>query len=89
MSHFYPFSAHRVHYVSLRNTCVAFSLRLHCPQPFDPSSPDAEASLDIQYMASVMQGDTAWYWTEADWQYEFVQHVASLPDASVPKVRPL
>jgi hypothetical protein len=32
--------------------------------PFDPSSPDAEATLDTQYMGGVSAGNDQWYWTE-------------------------
>lgn len=42
----------------------------HTVGPFDPSSPDPEATLDTQYIGGLGQGSAMWYWTEADWQYE-------------------
>ncbi len=54
--------------------------------PYDGASPDAEASLDTQYIGAVAYGGTQWYWTEEDWQLEFVQGLAKLPDSGVPNV---
>jgi tripeptidyl-peptidase-1 len=54
--------------------------------PSSPSGGDLEATLDVQYMGAVAQGADAWYWTEADWQYEWVEHLAATPDAGVPQV---
>ena len=39
--------------------------------PYTPNNPDLEATLDVQYMGSIAQGADEWYWTEADWQYEW------------------
>lgn len=36
--------------------------------PYDGANPDAEASLDTQYIGAVSHGGTQWYWTEEDWQ---------------------
>lgn len=58
----------------------------HTIGPYDGGSPDAEASLDFQYMGAVAQEGDMWYWTEGDWMYEYVQHIASLPDTGVPSV---
>jgi len=44
---------------------------------------DTEATLDEEYIANVGLGNTQWYWTEADWMYEWVEALkaaASLPD---------
>lgn len=27
----------------------------------------AESALDVQYLSAIGQGNTEWYWTEADW----------------------
>ena len=54
--------------------------------PSSPSGGDLEATLDVQYMGAIAQGADAWYWTEQDWQYEWVEHLAATPDAGVPQV---
>jgi len=54
--------------------------------PSSPGGGDLEATLDVQYMGAIAQGADAWYWTEADWQYEWVEHLAATPDAGVPQV---
>ena len=55
--------------------------------PHNASQPaDFEASLDEQYMGAVGTGNANWYWTEADWQYEFVEAVAAASDADVSQV---
>jgi hypothetical protein len=60
--------------------------------PYDGANPDAEASLDYQYMNAVSASGSAtsnnqpWYWTEADWMYEYTQALAALPDDKIPAV---
>ncbi len=44
--------------------------------PFQPGA-GAESALDEQYIVAMSPDFERWYWTEADWQYEFVQHVTS------------
>jgi tripeptidyl-peptidase-1 len=40
--------------------------------PFNANA-QAESTLDEQYLGAVGAGNTNWYWTVADWQYEFAQ----------------
>jgi tripeptidyl-peptidase I len=40
--------------------------------PYAPNA-QAESTLDEQYIGAVGEGNQNWYWTEADWQYEFGQ----------------
>lgn len=54
--------------------------------PYSPAQPDLEASLDEQYMGAIGTGNDNWYWTEPDWQYEFVEALAKAPDSGVPAV---
>lgn len=37
------------------------------------SGSDTEATLDEEYIGSVGIGNTQWYWTEADWMYEWTE----------------
>ena len=37
-------------------------------------------------MGAIGTGNDNWYWTEAQWQYEFVEAVAAAPDTAVPAV---
>jgi len=57
----------------------------HIIGPFAPD-PAAESTLDQQYIGSIGQGNTNWYWTEADWMYEFSQDLNSQPAAQLPSV---
>lgn len=54
--------------------------------PYDGSNPDAEASLDEQYIGGVGVGNDNWYWTEADWMYEYTEAMQKLPDTGLPQV---
>jgi hypothetical protein len=50
--------------------------------PFSPGG-DPESSLDIQYIASVGQGNTNWFYTQADWLYSFAvqfNNISTPPD---------
>lgn len=47
---------------------------------------DLEATLDAEFMGATGTGNSNWYWTEADWQYEWVEHLAATPDTGVPQV---
>jgi hypothetical protein len=47
------------------------------------SGSDTEATLDEEYIASVGDGNKQWYWTEADWIYEWseaLKAATALPD---------
>lgn len=52
--------------------------------PYDGSSPDTEATLDVQYITSIGQKQTNWYWTSENWMYQwshtFFNH-KDVPDA--------
>jgi tripeptidyl-peptidase-1 len=52
---------------------------------FDPE-PAAESALDVQYISAMGQGNTEWYWTEADWMYEFATSLSNLTTAQMPSV---
>jgi len=48
--------------------------------PYNPSSPDAEASLDVQYAAAIADNTTVWYWTVTGWLLDFSQAFFNTPD---------
>ena len=52
---------------------------------FNPGA-GAESALDEQYVVAMAPAASKWYWTEADWQYEFGTHVIATADNKVPKV---
>jgi tripeptidyl-peptidase-1 len=52
--------------------------------PFAPGA-GAESALDEQYVYGLSPDSSQWYWTEADWQFEFAQHVLSLPTNKLPQ----
>jgi tripeptidyl-peptidase-1 len=54
--------------------------------PFQPEEGAAESTLDEQYIGSVGQNNNNWYWTEADWLFEFGNDIANQPDAQLPNV---
>jgi tripeptidyl-peptidase-1 len=39
--------------------------------PFQPSQPDAESTLDVQYAFSIALNTTSWFWTVDGWMLEF------------------
>lgn len=39
--------------------------------PYDPSNPDGESTLDVQYAYSVALNSSAWFWTVDGWMLEF------------------
>lgn len=41
--------------------------------PYQPSVPDAEATLDVQYGSSIAINASVWYWTVDGWMLEFAQ----------------
>merc|ERR1712232_920951 len=52
--------------------------------PHDGSSPDTEATLDVQYIMSVGQKQVNWYWTSTEWMYQWSQNffnTKDVPDA--------
>lgn len=55
-------------------TTIAFT------ESFGPDTPpgmeiSVEASLDVQYIAAIGQGNTNWYWKEEQWMFDFVQNL--------------
>ncbi|SPQ96371.1 unnamed protein product (mitochondrion) [Plasmodiophora brassicae] len=52
--------------VAINTTAIS-----HTVGPFDSDYPDAEATLDVQYIASVGVDSTNWYWTADNWMYDF------------------
>eukprot|EP00747_Dinoflagellata_sp_TGD_P137215 gnl/TRDRNA2_/TRDRNA2_175650_c0_seq1.p1 gnl/TRDRNA2_/TRDRNA2_175650_c0~~gnl/TRDRNA2_/TRDRNA2_175650_c0_seq1.p1 ORF type:complete len:610 (-),score=150.65 gnl/TRDRNA2_/TRDRNA2_175650_c0_seq1:356-2185(-) len=52
--------------------------------PFSPQVPDTEATLDVQYITSVGQKQTNWYWTADNWMYTWANNfynAKEIPDA--------
>lgn len=43
----------------------------HVVGPFSGSDPDAESTLDVEYAGAIAQGTSLWFWTVADWMYDF------------------
>jgi len=39
--------------------------------PFNPSAPDGESTLDVQYAFAMGLNATTWFWTVDGWMYEF------------------
>lgn len=54
--------------------------------PFDQSNPQPESTLDIQYIGAVGTGNTNWYWTEAQWLYDFSESVLAAGANGTPDV---
>ena len=54
--------------------------------PCTGANPDAEASLDEQYMGAIGYGNNQTYWTDADWMYDWAQTLMATPDALLPNV---
>lgn len=48
--------------------------------------PAAESALDEQYLVAMSPLASKWYWTVADWQFEFANQVLSMTNAQVPSV---
>lgn len=53
--------------------------------PFAPGA-GAESALDEQYVYAMGSKNNQWYWTEADWLYEFGTDISNKPDSGMPKV---
>jgi subtilase family serine protease len=51
----------------------------HIVGPFDGSEPDAESTLDVQYGAAIALNSTVWFWTVADWMYDFATDFLNTP----------
>merc|ERR1719387_3220711 len=52
--------------------------------PYDGTSPDTEATLDVQYITSVGQKQVNWYWTAQNWMYTWSNkffNTKEVPDA--------
>lgn len=50
--------------------------------PFNPSSPDAESTLDVQYATAIADNTTVWFWTTTGWMLDFAQafyNTATIP----------
>lgn len=61
------------------DTTIAFTKSYGPPvQPSDPIG--LEASLDVQYIGAIGQGNTNWYWKESTWQYDFTQNLQAATD---------
>lgn len=45
--------------------------------PNDPQADLTEATLDIQYIASIGHGNTNWVWNSKDWMFEFATSLVS------------
>ena len=58
----------------------------HTTGPCTGTDPDAEASLDEQYMGAVGYGNEQWYWTDSDWMYDWTQTLMKTADAGLPQV---
>lgn len=56
--------------------------------PFAPGA-GAESALDEQYIYAMGPSNTQWYWTEADWLFEFGTDISNTPDGSLPQVMSL
>jgi len=41
--------------------------------PYNPTSPDAESTLDVQYAAAIADNTTIWFWTVTGWLLDFSQ----------------
>jgi len=52
---------------------------------FQPGA-GAESALDEQYIVAMSPDVSRWYWTEADWQFEFATTISSLPNGQFPNV---
>lgn len=51
--------------------------------PYNGETPDTEATLDVQYIMSVGEKQTDWYWTADNWMYQWSHNffnAASVPD---------
>ena len=45
--------------------------------PFQQNPPQAESTLDVQYIGSTGEGATNWYYTSSGWMYEFSEDFAA------------
>jgi len=65
------------------NTGASVSVAKHVGS-FDQTFPQAESTLDVEYLGSTGTGNTNWYWTESQWMYDFTTSALSgknpLPD---------
>jgi len=52
--------------------------------PYNPTTPDAESTLDVQYAAAIADNTTIWFWTVTGWLLDFSQ--AFFNAAQVPNV---
>jgi subtilase family serine protease len=48
--------------------------------PYSGTDPDAESTLDIQYGGAIAQGTGVWFWTVADWMYDFATDFLATPN---------
>jgi len=73
-------------YASLCDITVAPITPDHSVGPNNPNSPQLEASLDIEFVATINNAATSWFWLEdgQGWLYQYVNHFFSTTD--VPQV---
>lgn len=67
-----------------KQTDIAAERVVHTVGPYDGAQPDTEATLDVQYIMSVGQKQTDWYWTANNWMYQWSHNffnAESIPDA--------
>eukprot|EP01094_Clydonella_sp_ATCC50884_P006525 TRINITY_DN15749_c1_g1_i1.p1 TRINITY_DN15749_c1_g1~~TRINITY_DN15749_c1_g1_i1.p1 ORF type:complete len:601 (+),score=186.32 TRINITY_DN15749_c1_g1_i1:28-1830(+) len=66
------FAASDLTYFDSQNDLPATTVA-HIVGPYQPSIPDAEATLDVQYGSSIAINASVWYWTVDGWMLEFAQ----------------
>eukprot|EP01090_Pellita_catalonica_P004224 TRINITY_DN14062_c0_g1_i1.p1 TRINITY_DN14062_c0_g1~~TRINITY_DN14062_c0_g1_i1.p1 ORF type:complete len:593 (-),score=124.65 TRINITY_DN14062_c0_g1_i1:31-1809(-) len=52
----------------------------HVVGPYHGETPDAEASLDVQYATAIADGTDVWYWTTPGWLLDFTQNFFNAKD---------
>ena len=54
--------------------------------PYNPGYAGAESSLDVQYLGAVGEGNSNWYWTEAQWMLDFSNDALKRSRSQLPDV---
>lgn len=65
-------------FAQLTNTVINFT-KSFGPDAV-PGDVSVEATLDVQYVGAVGQGNTNWYWKEEVWMFDFVQNLQNATD---------